>query len=80
MKLLLRRSDIKVHLQDNTNRTVLLLAAQEGQTAVVELLLKRPDIDINHKDIFGHTALCLAVKGGHTPVKELICMYGGKYM
>ena len=49
--------------------TLLMLAAQEGQSPIVDLLLER-GVDINAQDTHGYPAVALAAFRGHTRVVE----------
>lgn len=52
--------------------SVLLWAAEEGHTAVVELLLKRSGTDFEVRDSNGSTPLLLAARYGHKTIVKLL--------
>ena len=56
---------------NSQGKTVLHLAVESGNVAVVKALLKR-GVDVNTKDGFGHTALHTASKNGHSAIVELL--------
>ncbi|WP_341815515.1 ankyrin repeat domain-containing protein [Wolbachia endosymbiont (group B) of Idaea biselata] len=55
--------------------TLLMIAAENGHTNIVEILLKK-GADVNKKDSYGPTALHLAAKNGHTNIVEILVEKG----
>jgi ankyrin repeat protein len=53
-------------------RTVLLVAVEAGQPAVVERLVKRHKAKLDARDSEGRTAYQLAVRLNHGPVQALL--------
>ena len=51
-----------MELNDESDRTALLIAAEEGQEAVVRLLIGRDGVDINAQDEDGRTPLSLVAE------------------
>ena len=75
IRLLLQKQELDVNAiyLENSNRTVLMMAAcSKGTEEIVRLLLQRPDIDVNVQDQEGNTALSLASLSNNTAVVELL--------
>ncbi len=62
---------------DSSGTTLLMLAAQEGQTPMIDLLLQR-GAEINAQSVHGYTAVSLAAFRGHTRVVERLLERGAR--
>jgi len=62
-------------LSDSSGSTLLMVAAQEGQSPIIGLLLEH-GADINAQSIHGYTAVSLAAFRGHTRVIEYLLERG----
>ena len=67
----------KLEAQDNSQQTVLHLAAQNRHRNVAEVLIRHGS-DVNARDIFGQTPLHLAVKSGDQEITELLIQQGSE--
>jgi hypothetical protein len=65
------------NLSSSHRSTLLMLAAQEGQSSIVDLLLQH-GADINAQDVRGYTAVSLAAFRGHTRVVEHLLACGAR--
>ena len=54
------------------NRTALMVAAQNGNSEIVNALLDRPDVKLAQKDLAGNTALSLATIAGQSAIVETL--------
>lgn len=79
VELLLTKAELNINTvyASHTQRTVLMIAAQDGAEEVVRCLLQRVDLDINKSDISRSTALILAAANGHTSVVSLLLNHEG---
>ena len=59
-------------MRDDDSRTLLSLAAGNGQEAVVQLLVERDDVNVNSEDKTGRTPLSWAAENGHDAVVRLL--------
>lgn len=57
---------------DDSNKTALMYAAQEGNAPLLEFLLSINDVDVNLLDNEGNNALMLAVKYKHPEIVKLL--------
>ena len=62
-------------LSNQFSRTLLMLTALEGNTAIGELLISR-GAAIDKANDFGETALSLAAHGGHTQFIKVLLAHG----
>jgi ankyrin repeat protein len=69
---LLLKKGVDVKAKDNTGRTALHIAAENGNEAVVRLLLEQGSVDPDSKNQDGGTPLLLAAGNGHTAVAQLL--------
>jgi len=69
-------SNMKRHLIHKLN-LLLIKAAKEGNTAIVERILAVDGVDVNAKDKNGVTALFVAAKDGHTEIAKLLLAVPG---
>ena len=65
------KKGVDVNTKDETERTALHLAAEEGHKPVARLLVEK-GADIYAKNIRGRTVLYLAAEGGHKAVARLL--------
>lgn len=56
---------------DDNHRSLLSLAAENGDASIVELLMEQ-GADVSLKDRFGATALSLAIQNGHDEIVDLL--------
>ena len=64
--------DVDLNAQDETGRSALFWAAQEGYEDVVELLLSREEIETDAQDLRGHSPLSLAAEAGYEKIVSLL--------
>jgi ankyrin repeat protein len=72
VKLLLLEKAVDVDPKDNSGRTPLSWAAENGHEAVVKLLLLEKAVDVDSKSNSGQTPLSRAAVNGHEAVVKLL--------
>ncbi|KAH6899445.1 ankyrin repeat-containing domain protein, partial [Coprinopsis sp. MPI-PUGE-AT-0042] len=72
VKLLLKRTEIRVDLVDHKGLSALALAASWGHESIVRLLLHVLNIDTTTNRQDGQTAMSLALDHGHLGVYQLL--------
>ena len=65
-------SGVDVNLQDESDKTALMYAAEAGRDNMVQLLLAAPGIDVNIQDAGDKTALMYAAELGHDNMAQLL--------
>lgn len=79
IELLLAQKELDVNAihPQRFNRTALMLAAQNGNTQIVNALLDRTDVKLNQKDLEDNTALSLATISGQYDIVLTLLKRGG---
>ncbi len=68
---LLIQHGANMEARDNEGFTPFLIAAQNGDTLMLNMLRKK-GVDIYEKNIYNWDALCLAIKSDHIMATELL--------
>jgi hypothetical protein len=66
-----------INCEDQSGRTALIFAAQNGRTAVVRLLLRK-GASVEHRDVFRGTALKYALQGNHAEIVQMLLGRGAR--
>ena len=72
MELLVGQEDINPDMLDNSGRTLLSWAAQEGDDGAVKLLLEREGVNPNLSDKRGQTPLSLAASNWRGQAENVV--------
>ena len=64
--------EINVNIQNNDDRTALILAAMSGHVDLVRKLLRMDGIELSVQDVYGNTALMFAAEKGYLCVVQLL--------
>jgi ankyrin repeat protein len=74
--LLNTRTISNLNFEDDDGETVLLRAAKNGHTAIVQELLQSNDIDVDKPDNSGKTPLIYTLENGHIHTFRLLAIKG----
>jgi ankyrin repeat protein len=72
VKLLLATNGVELDSKDNTGRTPLAWASDNGHEVVVKLLLAKDGVDPDLENKYGRTPLSWAAANGHEAVVKLL--------
>ena len=79
VELLLARKELDVNAIHpwRSNRTALMLAAQDGKLQIFGALLDQPGVRLDQKDLQGNTALSISSFAGQSDIVESLLQHGG---
>jgi hypothetical protein len=72
------RNGANLEARDRNGFTPLLIAAQNGDTLLINLLLKQ-GVDLYEKNYFNYNALDIAIESNHRPAVEMLLEKGDKW-